>query len=379
MIELSKSLSLTNEHLQILLQDYFISRKVMSERRYTSITCEQDLIKYGVYTKDFQYPGLFLSSNSTRGIAKKFIYIPDNPLFGFELYSIRYFSTKFESNLKKKYPSNFVVDCPRSSFKQLKNPQKTIYLSDSFQMSDSLASRGLCAITIFQLSRYLFVEGEEKRNEFLDYLRYSFELIAWENREVRIVERFEEDFTANSNCVAFELNKILEPKGAKTSTIFIPQKTHLSTYGYIVDLEGNISVVRLPNLKIDSDLELTEYEVLVELRFIFRMALCNLASEKFNSNKSNARQITEFIFSTAEFKKAVHQLLGKQIDSQVRLIVKNKFIREFLNFNFFHNERFSEPEGGKWIITYSELKNYFSIHSINFPTKRLSCVDEGHR
>ena len=379
MIELSEPLLLTREHFQILSQDYFISRKVISERRYTSITCKRNLIECGVYTKDFQYPGLFLRSNSTRGNAKKFIYIPDNPPLGLERYSILYFSTKLESNLEKKYPSNFVIDCPRSSFKHLKNPQKPIYLSDSFQMSDSLASRGLCAITIFQLSRYDFVEGEEKRNEFLDYLRYSFEPIVWENREVRIVERFEEDFTANSNCVAFELNKILEPKGAKTSTIYIPKKTHLSTYGHIVDLEGNISIVRLPNLMIDSDLFLLEYEVFAELKFIFRMALCNLASEKFNSNKSYARQKTEIIFSTAEFKKAVHQLLGNQIDSQVRLLVNYKYIRGFLNDILFHNGCFSEPEGGKWILTYSELKDYFSNYRINFPTKRLSCVDEGHR
>lgn len=215
----NQNLSLSENHLKMLIKESGISNQMIQDRGYRTITNEGDLVQYGFSPAQRRVPGLLIPLHTTDGKIGLHVYRPDNP----RTYEDR---SKREADglrpvkvLKYEIPkgAGVRVDCPPACLKTLQNPAMPLYITEGQKKADSLASQGACVIDL------LGVWNFKGCNEFGGTtILADFDFIAWENRLVRIVFDSDVMYKPSVRLALERLTEILQRKGATVSAIYLP-------------------------------------------------------------------------------------------------------------------------------------------------------------
>src|SRR5262249_55476868 len=190
-----------------------ITDEVIQARDYRTVTDAKELAVLGFSPKQCRVPGLLLPLHATDGTQPFFVYRPDNP-------RVEKKGGK-EKSIKYEIPRGGGVrlDCPPSCRPLLADPSIPLWLAEGQKKSDSLASRGACAIAL------LGVWNFKGRNPFggITFLA-DWDYIALNGRDVRVI--FDNDLIVKPEVrKALErLTEHLQRKGAHVSVVYLPHE-----------------------------------------------------------------------------------------------------------------------------------------------------------
>lgn len=358
--------SLVNTHFVHLHNEYLILKKVMLQREYYSILEKRDLEfkEVEIDIKKIDFPGLLYRCTSTRGERSEFVYESD-------YYRPLVFSPK-KPYSKVKYIS-VTVDCPRICLKDLQNPSKPLFITDSFKLCDSMASRGLCTLCIYDLDSLNSSELQE--GKFVDYLEYSFEPIVWYGREVRIVCPMDLMYSDEIGPIFEVYSRFLVPKGAILSLYFVPKLGDFSNLGFLSDLFGNLKVEKLPEILTDNYGLYFYGEDARAFDTLVCKAYCTLAIAEFCSHEEGKNPQGSFSFTTREILNEVYRMLGRTLTKEKRHIFTRIRIIDSLSRHFSRYGMIININDYKWTSSKERLVQSFHLSIVNFPKEFLSKTD----
>lgn len=210
---------LSERHLKMLREESGISDEVIAARGYRTVTDEKELIPLGFATAQRRAPGLLIPG-----------YGPDG---GNSFYTFRPDFARVVENRRKREPdgegeprvikyetptgSSLRLDCPPVCLAQIKDPNSPLWITEGVKKADALASRGLCAVSLYG------VFGFKGKNEFggVTWLA-DWDYIALKGRDARIV--FDSDVMQKPEVrkALDRLTEHLRRKGAHVSAVYLP-------------------------------------------------------------------------------------------------------------------------------------------------------------
>jgi hypothetical protein len=236
---------LSENHQIMLKKESGISDQIIYARGYRTITNEGDLVEYGFSPAQRRVPGLLIPLHTTEGKIGLHVYRPDNP----RTYEDR---NKRDADgmhpvkvLKYEIPkgSSVRIDCPPTSRPHLKNPKIPLYITEGQKKADALATHGATVIDL------LGVWNFKGRNEFgAVTILADFDVIAWENRSVRIVFDSDVMYIPHVRKALIRLTEILQRKNAQVTSIYLPHQANGIKWGIDDWLAAGHSLEELSNL-----------------------------------------------------------------------------------------------------------------------------------
>ena len=204
---------LSPEHLTMLRDGSSILDEVILARGYRTVTSPADLLELGFGRSQRRVPGLLLPLWPTDGGEPPLhVYRPDRP---------RTRSTKDGKSTVIKYEvpagTGTRLDCPPACRQLLADPGVALWITEGQKKSDSLASRGLCAIAL------LGVWSWKSRNPMGGVVfAADWDYVALDGREVRIV--FDSDVMTKPSVrqALARLTEHLQRKGASVASVYLP-------------------------------------------------------------------------------------------------------------------------------------------------------------
>jgi hypothetical protein len=204
----SSTTELDPAHLKALREDSGLSAEVIAERGYRTVRDRVTLRDLGFKPAQRLVPGLLMPILPPDGSNGLYCFRPDFPRTDTRGRMIKY---EFPAG---KAPR---LDSPSRCHPALKDPSIPAWLTEGIKKGDSLASHGLCAISL--LGVWLFLG----KNEYGGVTLLSdFDLIAWTGRKVHIV--FDNDVMLKAGVRA-ALERLIEHvrrKGAIVTPIYLP-------------------------------------------------------------------------------------------------------------------------------------------------------------
>lgn len=211
--------SLSERHLKMLREESGLTEEIISARGYRTVTDEKELIPFGFSTAQRRTPGLLIPGYGTDG--------------GNSFYTFRPDSARVIENRRKREPdgsykqrvikyetpagSSLRLDCPPVCLAHIKDPNTPLWITEGVKKADALASRGLCAISLYG------VFGFKGKNEFggVTWLA-DWDYVALKGRDVRIV--FDSDVMQKPEVskALQRLTEHLQRKGAHVAPAYLP-------------------------------------------------------------------------------------------------------------------------------------------------------------
>ncbi|OAI43519.1 hypothetical protein AYO38_02635 [bacterium SCGC AG-212-C10] len=201
--------TLTAEHLEMLKVGSGISEEVIRQRGYFTIADFADARALGLKEVQCQVPALGIPVFNVHGEQVLIVSRPDNP------------REREKKLVKYEWPfgQSLVISVPPQCQQHLNDPDVPLWVTEGDKKADSLASRGVCAISLNGVSggRGTNAKGGKTRLE-------CWQSIALNNREVILA--FDSDSASNPNVMrqlAAEV-KWLESRKARVRVLYLPHK-----------------------------------------------------------------------------------------------------------------------------------------------------------
>ncbi|MBI9050393.1 MAG: DUF3854 domain-containing protein [Anaerolineaceae bacterium] len=236
---------LSEHHLNMLKAESGISDQVIDARGYRTVTEEGELVEYGFSPRQRRVPGLLLPLHTTDGNIGLHVYRPDNPRTRENrkkrdadgMHPVKV--TKYEIPQK----GEVRIDCPPVCRKDIGNPNIPLYITEGQKKADALASHGACVIDL------LGVWNFKGKNDFDGVtVLVDFDYIAWKERSIRIVFDSDVMYIPHVRKAMERLTEILQRKGARVSSIYLPHQADGHKWGIDDWLAAGHTMEELENL-----------------------------------------------------------------------------------------------------------------------------------
>ena len=210
---------LSEIHLKILREESGISEEVIEARGYRTVVDEKELIPLGFSTAQRRTPGLLIPCYGPDGSNGFFSFRPDSARVIEDRRKREPDGNYKQRVIKYETPagSGVRLDCPPVCFKQVKDPNTPLWITEGAKKADALASHGLCSISLNGVWSF------KGKNEFggVTWLA-DWDYVALKGRDVRIV--FDSDVMLKP-AVRKALERLtahLQRKGAHVSAVYLP-------------------------------------------------------------------------------------------------------------------------------------------------------------
>jgi hypothetical protein len=236
---------LSEHHLTMLKVESSISDQVIDARGYRTVTEKGELIEYGFSPIQRRVPGLLIPLHTTDGNIGLHVYRPDNPRTrenrkkrdadGMHPVKVTKYETPQDGKVR--------IDCPPVCRKDLGNPNVPLYITEGQKKADALASHGACVIDL------LGVWNFKGKNDFDGVtVLVDFDYIAWKERSIRIVFDSDVMYIPHVRKAMERLTEILQRKGARVSSIYLPHQADGHKWGIDDWLAAGHTMEELENL-----------------------------------------------------------------------------------------------------------------------------------
>lgn len=228
---------LSEKHLEKLRTESAISDEVIRSRGYRTVTGAKELTEYGFASRQRRVPALLIPIHAPDGTHGLYQIRPDNPRT----------QSKPDGGvrtLKYEMPvgATMRIDCPPACRPMIGDPKTDIWITEGVLKGDSMASKGLCVISL--LGVWLFKSKNQLGGVTIST---DFDSIAWNDRQVRIV--FDSDVINKPSVrnALQRLTEILSRKKAIVTAVYLPDNPDGSKVG-VDDYLRNNSVEELEAL-----------------------------------------------------------------------------------------------------------------------------------
>ena len=196
-----------------------ISDEVIITRGYRTVRSIDELRELGFAPAQFKVPGLLIPVHTTDGGNGLAVYRPDNPRVLEDRSKRNSDGTHPCRVLKYEFPKgkSMRLDCPPKCQPLLGDPSVELWITEGQKKADSLASVGLCAISL------LGVWNFKGKNEFgSSTFLADWDYVGLQGREIRIV--FDSDILTKREVRSAidRLTEHLQRKGAKVTAVYLP-------------------------------------------------------------------------------------------------------------------------------------------------------------
>lgn len=201
-------MNLDKHHLEQLNKSG-ISKEVIESRGYHSVTNKAELAGLGFTTNQQRVPGLLIPLWGVDGKPAGHQFRPDNPRLNNKNKLIKY---------ENPTGSNIRLDCPPRCQKMLADLQMPLWITEGSKKADSLASQGLCAISLNGVWGFMGKNATGATTFLADW-----DYVALKDRTVYLA--FDSDVSTKPPVrkAMFRLAEHLHPLGAKINIVTLPQ------------------------------------------------------------------------------------------------------------------------------------------------------------
>lgn len=222
---ITQSNSLLTHHKETLTKESMISEVVIRQRGYFSITSEVECRDLGFSLTQArhiseEYPALIIPQYNTDGRLITYSMRRDNPRVIDQKKKKKFSDGTYPQKILKYEMikgSGNVLDCHPAIIEKLADPHTPIAFTEGAKKSDSLISKGYCAIGLNGVFGWRGTNRARGKTALA-----AFEDIALNGRECRLI--FDSDIRTNDNVKSAlrRFKYYLESKGAKVVPVLLP-------------------------------------------------------------------------------------------------------------------------------------------------------------
>lgn len=208
--------SLTSDH-QRMLEESIISEAVAIERGYRSVETKSALKELGFAESQRRTPALLIPIHGVSGEIINYQIRPDDPRVNKKGKAIKYETVA---------DSKMCIDVPSRILKEIRDPNKPLFITEGVKKADSAVSKGICCIALIGVWNWRGTNEWGGKTALPDW-----ESIALNGRKVYIV--FDSDVVEKESVqmALSRLKSFLASRGADVFIIYLPSGADGSKIG----------------------------------------------------------------------------------------------------------------------------------------------------